>query len=168
MDSTVALFAVCSLFAIAGALGVVLERRAFYSGLGLGLTVLSVAGLFALLGAHFLAALQVLIYVGAVIVLFLFVVWFLGVYEESERPIRKRYAVLWALTVLAALGFVMVQIWQGFREVAPASVDPAFSHVRTFALRLFERYAFPLELTSLFFLIALVAAIYLSRRRPLV
>ncbi|GBC84684.1 NADH-quinone oxidoreductase subunit J [bacterium HR11] len=158
-------FVLCSLAAVGGALGVVLERRAFYSGLALALSILAVAGLFALLGATFLAALQVLIYVGAVAVIFLFVVGFLGVYTEAERGLRRRYLLVGAATTAAALGFILLQVWRALREAAPAVAPGVAGDARAFAEALFERFALPLELTSLFFLIALVAAVYLTRGR---
>ncbi len=159
-------FVLCSLAAVGGALGVVLERRAFYSGLALALSVLAVAGLLALLGATFLAALQVLIYVGAVAVIFLFVVGFLGVYTEAERRLRRRYLLVGTATTVAVLGLIVGAVGRVLRETAPAVAPGIAGDVRAFAEALFERFALPLELTSLFFLIALVAAVYLTRERP--
>jgi len=158
-------FVLCSLAAVGGALGVVLERRAFYSGLALALSVLAVAGLLALLGATFLAALQVLIYVGAIAVIFLFVVGFLGVYTEAERRLRRRYLLAGAVPTVIALGLIVMEIGRALRGTSPAATPVVAGDVRAFAEALFERFALPLELTSLFFLIALVAAVYLTRGR---
>lgn len=158
-------FVLCSLAAVGGALGVVLERRPFYAGLGLAVSVLAVAGLFALLGATFLAALQVLIYAGAVVVIFLFVVGFLGVYTEAERRVRRRYLLIGGVTTVVALGLIVLQVGRVLWRTAPVGGATVPGDVRAFAEALFERFALPLELTSLFFLIALVAAVYLTRPR---
>jgi len=157
-------FGFCAVLAIVSAFWVVLDRRAFYSGLALSVAVLSTAGLFALLDAPFLATLQVLIYAGAVIVLFLFVVWLLGIYREAELRLRRRGIIVGALLLLGLIAVWIAQIAHALQIMTPGKLADT-SNVRAFGLRLFERYAFPFELTSLFLLIALIAAIYLARRQ---
>src|SRR5690606_26833275 len=84
----VVVFAVAAAAALAGALGVVLSRNAVHAALGLVLSLFGVAVLFVDLGAHFLAAVQVIVYAGAIVVLFLFVIMLLGVDRSEDLSIE--------------------------------------------------------------------------------
>ena len=160
------LFAVCAGVGSLAAGAVVFQRRPFFSALALGVALLATAGVYYLLAAPFLAVLQVLIYAGGILALFLFVVWLAGVYGEGEPRFRVRNAVIGGATTLALLGLLGVPLWKTVRGLSGASVDAAaLGSVKTFAWRLLDRFIYPLELTSFLFLAAVLAVIHLTRGR---
>jgi NADH-quinone oxidoreductase subunit J len=165
-------FAVAGGAVLAGAVGVVASRNAVHSALMLVLTLFGVAVLFVAQEAHFLAAVQVIVYAGAIVVLFLFVIMLLGV-DEAENlrtePLggqRPAAAVigLGVLGVVLALAFVGAEV-TGERSVAGAlSVDEP--NVNLLGRSIFTDYLFAFEITSVLLVIAVVAAVVLARRTP--
>ena len=156
-------FWVMAIVAVLGGLGVILSRQPIRSVLSLVAVMLALSVIFLELSAQFVFAVQVIVYAGAVMVLFLFVVALLG--PARERP-ATRLRFQWGLAVLVALvfgGFVYAQL-QGIRFRAPDGTDlSVFGTVEQVAAGLFTTYLYPFELTSILLLVAAVGAIYLSR-----
>src|SRR2546423_3617308 len=149
--------------AVLGGVGVVAFHQPIRSVLSLVLVMLALSVLFLLLSAQFVFAVQVIVYAGAVMVLFLFVVALLG--PSRERP-ATRLRFQWGLGVLVALvfgGFVY-SLLQGiaFRTPDKTALD-VFGTVEQIRRELFTTYLYPFELTSILLLVAAVGAIYLSR-----
>ena len=164
-------FGVAGGAALAGGLGVVLSSNPVHSALMLVLTLFSVAVLFVAQDAHFLAAVQVIVYAGAIVVLFLFVIMLLGV-DRSEDLRRERLrgqrplAAVAGLAVLAAVLMLARTEWvSGAKSVAGPLGDPA-DNVTTIARSLFTRYLLAFEITSVLLVIAVVGAVVLVRRLP--
>jgi NADH-quinone oxidoreductase subunit J len=138
-------------------------RNPVTSAMFLVLTIVSLAGLFVLLHAFFLAAVQVLVYAGAVIVLFLFVIMLLDLKQEEVRHIKGAISVLGALAV-TAIGWAIVGTIREAKltpDVLPPVVDGATGALgRT----LFLKYALPFEVVSLLLLAAMIGAILLSKK----
>ena len=160
-----AIFSIFAALAVASALVVVLHRNPVYSTLSLVLTLISLAVLFVLLGAPFIAALQVLIYTGAIVVLFLFVVMLLNV--GREEPSGKRgllQKVLAGAGALALLGYVAVAYRAAYagRDLAP--LDEDFVSLHTLATQLFSEYLLTFELVGLLLLVAVIGATVLAGR----
>jgi NADH-quinone oxidoreductase subunit J len=138
-------------------------RNPVTSAMFLVLTIVSMAGLFVLLRAFFLAAVQILVYAGAVMVLFLFVIMLLDLKEEERRKIK---AVAGLLGVAAA-GCVAAAMIGAIRQsnigvgLAPATVEGSTIDL---GRRLFTYYALPFELISLVLLVAMIGAILLSKK----
>ncbi|MGZ0228691.1 MAG: NADH-quinone oxidoreductase subunit J [Acidimicrobiales bacterium] len=165
-------FVVAAIMVLAGAVGVVASRHPVHSALSLVGTLFSVAVLFVLQEAHLLAAVQVIVYTGAIVVLFLFVIMLLGVDEAEEldiepiagqRPIAIGLAA--ASAVLAIVVFaVTTDGATGARsataELLPEQVKPNINQI---AEVLFTDYVFAFELTALLLTIAVVGAVVLSR-----
>ena len=143
----------------------VFSREAIRSVLSLVLVMLSLSVLFLLLSAQFIFAVQVIVYAGAVMVLFLFVIALLGPVRE-RRSERLRFQPWFGLAFAALLGFVIYFTLSGVRFRPPdRGVDQAvFGTVQDIAAGLFTTYLYPFELTSLLLLVAAIGAIYLSRR----
>jgi NADH-quinone oxidoreductase subunit J len=162
-----AVFWIASIVALVGGLGVVLSRQAIRSVLSLVLVMLSLSVLFLLLSAQFIFAVQVIVYAGAVMVLFLFVIALLGPVREGKSQ-RLRFQSWFGLGFALILGIVIYSALSGMRFRAPdRGVDQsAFGTVQHIAAGLFTTYLYPFELTSLLLLVAAVGAIYLSRREP--
>jgi NADH-quinone oxidoreductase subunit J len=138
-------------------------RSPVTSAMFLVLTIVSMAGLFVLLQAFFLAAVQVLVYAGAVIVLFLFVIMLLDLKEEDRRHIKLSMAVLG----VAAVGLIAVLMIRTIRRsVLGYGLGQAPAEGSTLALghELFTRFALPFEVISLVLLAAIIGTVLLSRR----
>ncbi len=152
--------------AVASALVVVIARSPVHSALALMVSLVQVAALFILLGSPFLAVIQIFVYVGAVMVLFLFVIMMLDV-REVARVRFLRGGTVPTLVVLVLLGAEMLILLLG-SERFPASAaggEGAFGTdtLKELSTTLFTDYLFPFEVTSVILLVALVGAIVLAR-----
>ena len=157
------LFIVIAAAALLGGLGVIAFREPIKSVLSLVGSMLALAILFLLLSAQFVFVVQIIVYAGAVMVLFLFVVALLG-------PMRERWTTRlgkqWAIALVAAVVFFVLLITMlggiHFRTPQKANMS-VFGTVQQIGAGLFGPYLFPFELTSILLLVAAVGAIYLSR-----
>lgn len=160
-----AIFLIFALLAVASALVVVLHRNPVYSTLSLVVTLISLAVLFVLLGAPFIAALQILIYTGAIVVLFLFVVMLLNIGREEIAQHRGLLQKgLAALGALVFLGVVASALWglYGATQVGPLTEE--FVSLQGLATLLFADYLLTFELVGLLLLVAVIAATVLAGR----
>ena len=163
-----AVFWLSALVAVLGGLGVVTSREPIRSVLSLVLVMLALAVQYLLLSAQFLFAVQVIVYAGAVMVLFLFVIALLGPRRELPSQ-RLRFQVPLAIlfiALLAGAGFgVGFGLLHGVHLRTPEEANlSAFGSVQQVAVGLFTTYLYPFELTSILLLVAAVGAIYLARR----
>ena len=177
------LLAIVMALAAFSALGVVLSRQTIYSALSLVVTVVMISVLFLLLNAQFLFAVQLIIYAGAVMVLFVFIIALLNP-DREDRPALDYRAIIGIAAVAAVTILVFVTAQNGitysssgFRGQQVGAVsDPfhAFSfpvdavngagNVQTVAGQLFTTFLLPFEITSLLLLVAAIGAVYLARR----
>jgi NADH-quinone oxidoreductase subunit J len=143
-----------------------LQRNAVHSALFLIVNQFTLAVMFALLGAHFLAAVQVIVYAGAIMVLFLFVIMFLGVdrREALVEPIRGQRGLAIGLGVLL-VAVVVAAIRLGVGLSGAPGPPPSGDNVEAVGRLLFTRYVFPFEVTSILLIVAAIAAMVLARRR---
>ena len=138
------------------------SRNPVTSAMFLVLTMVSLAGLFTLLQAFFLAAVQVLVYAGAVMVLFLFVIMLLDLKVEERRKIKKAGAVLGVVTVGA---FVLIFLQSLLKsELSPAASPTLVGGTINLGKLLFRQYALPFEVVSVLLLVAMVGVILLSKK----
>ncbi|MGH9188555.1 MAG: NADH-quinone oxidoreductase subunit J family protein [Acidimicrobiales bacterium] len=162
-------FVVAAAAVLVGALGVVFASNPVHSALMLVLTLFGIAVLFVAQGGHFLAAVQVIVYAGAIVVLFLFVIMLLGV-DRSENLATEPLRGQRPLAFLAGLAtFAGVLLLAGGRWVsgAPSVAGPLSgpgSNVEKLARVLFTRYLLAFEATSILLVIAVVGAVVLTRR----
>jgi len=160
------IFYLFAVLAVGGALGVVLARQPIHGALSLLLTLLAVAGLFLLRGAEFLAAVQIILYAGGILTLFLFAIMFVS-FREAEKA--KKWTLQWpaawvlgALLILVLGAFVWHAVWgapaigMGPLNAEYGGNTQAISHV------LFAQYLIPFEVISLFLLVAMVGAIIMA------
>jgi len=153
---------------LSGALGVVSSRNPVHSALSLVLTLFGVAVLFVAQDAQFLAAVQVIVYAGAIVVLFLFVIMLIGVDREEDvraDPLRGQRPAAFALGALGLaelLGLARFHHWvTGAPSAAGAASGPG-SNVEKLARSVFTRYLLPFEVTSVLLVIAVVGAVVLA------
>jgi len=159
----VAFFAIAAI-AVASALGLVMRPNAIHGALFLVVNLGSVAALYLMLGAEFLAAAQVIVYAGAIMVLFVFAIMVLIPGKEESGPDPRRGARILALPVggllLLLLVFVVAARWNTPRgALVPNGSAAAVGRL------LFTSYLFPFELTSVLLLAAMVGVLLLARRR---
>jgi len=159
------LFLILAAIAIAAALGMLLSRNAVHSALFLVLNFVTVAILYIVLNAPFIAMVQITVYAGAIVVLFLFVIMLLG----AERLAGVRGGSLWqrvlALVLAVALLIVFgVLLLQG--DVAgPFTTQPLDGGPVGLGLRLFEAYMLPFQVTGVLLLAAIIGVVVLGHRR---
>ena len=165
------LFHLFAAILILAALGVIVARNPVYSALALVMCFITSAAIWLLIEAEFLAVVLVLVYVGAVMVLFLFVVMMLDINVEELRRGFTRFAWLGWLTALAVIAEIAGVVWArsglGLDAqrgvVLPVPAD--YSNTLALGSVLYTRYAYPFELAAVLLLVAIVAAISLTMRR---
>jgi NADH-quinone oxidoreductase subunit J len=160
------LFILFGALAIGCALAMVAQRNPLYSAISLVGVFISLACLYVMLAAPFIAAVQVIVYAGAIMVLVVFVIMLLNVEEEERRRPRLRFlvplAVGLAAILIAEVAFILVTV-QEFR-VTPATGAGDVGMTHSIGSALFTRYLLPFEITSILLLMAIVGAMTLARR----
>ena len=160
---------------IIGALGVVLNSNPVHAALSLVGTLFGIAVLFVAQEAHFLAAVQVIVYAGAIVVLFLFVLMLLGVDRAEDlsiEPLGGAQRIAAVLIGLAVLALPLVAFWStdgdvtgaGPAEDAASYIDEGTSDIAQLGESLFTTYLFAFEVTSVLLVIAVVGAVVMARK----
>ena len=160
------LFYSVACFTIISALFVVLNRNPVYSAVMLVLCFFSIATLYLLLEAYFVAVLEIIIYAGAIMVLFLFVIMLLDFGREAALPKLKKLdtALSLFLVVIIFLGILTLTMWAGgdlHQTLNPSSVGD----IKAIGKALFTDFLLPFEVASLLLLVALIGTVYLAKRR---
>lgn len=163
-------FWVAAIVAVLSGVGVVAARSPIYSALALIVTLAQLAIMFLLLDAQFLAAAQILVYAGAIMVLFLFVITLLGVeaypFLGAHLPFQRAVSVILASALLAAIIFFVGEspdwLTGGHgsfgRQLAQGNVE-------AFGAQLFTQFFFPFELTAPLLIVAMIGAVAVGKRR---
>lgn len=156
--------------AIFGALGVILVKNSVHSALLLVMTLFGVAVLFVTLEAHFIAVVQVIVYAGAIVVLFLFVIMLLGVDRttdelrtETLKGQRPAALIVGALALVELILVSRINFSVGRPSLAGSLVDDQ-SNVEQLGRSVFTQYLFAFEITSVLLVIAVVGAVLLARK----
>jgi NADH-quinone oxidoreductase subunit J len=160
------LFYFVACLTIISALFVVLNRNPVYSAVMLVLCFFSIATLYLLLEAYFVAVLEIIIYAGAIMVLFLFVIMLLDLGREAALPKLKKLdkALSLFLVIIIFLGILTLTMWPGgdlHQTLNPSSVGD----IKAVGKALFTDYLLPFEVASLLLLVALIGTVYLAKRR---
>ncbi|HEX9098409.1 MAG TPA: NADH-quinone oxidoreductase subunit J [Candidatus Dormibacteraeota bacterium] len=161
----IAIFFIAAALAVAGGFGVITFRQPMHSVLSLVVVMIALSILFLLLSAQFVFVAQIIVYAGAVMVLFLFVIALLGPAKEIGKGRLRFQPWLSALFVLAFFGLIWAML-QGIQYRQPDTTTDlnTFGTVQSIGVGLFTQYLYPFELTSILLLLAAIGAIYLSRR----
>ncbi len=166
MTAETILFWVFAIPLVATALGVIVARSPVYAAMNLVAAFFFMAGIYVLLTAHLIAFMQVLVYAGAVMVLFLFVIMLISLGDEHLFPSRK--SAMQYLGVVGALAlFSVLAAAIGRTVTAPAmrAVDASFGTVKAVGQVLFTEFLLPFEATSLLLLVAIVGAVVVAKER---
>jgi NADH-quinone oxidoreductase subunit J len=159
-----AIFFLFAAIAVIFALVVVLHRNPVVGALSLVASFFALAVMYVLLEAPFLAALQVIVYAGAIMVLFLFVIMLLNLQHVAEPATRPVQQFLGYMTG-AAFGIGIVYFLLKYAVLTSLPKGPFHADARTIGIELFQSYVFPFEMVSILLLAAIVGALYLSGRR---
>jgi NADH-quinone oxidoreductase subunit J len=162
------IFFIFAALALGSALVVVMHKSPIYSTLALVLTLFSVAVLFVLLGAPFVGVLQVLVYAGAIVVLFLFVIMLLNIQKEETSHVSLLGGQLWTAVIGAVVfvGLLVLALWRAgvlwAKAVPPLTAESV--SLKGLAAELFGTYLLPFEIVGLLLLVAVIGATVAARR----
>ncbi|MDA8278248.1 MAG: NADH-quinone oxidoreductase subunit J [Actinomycetota bacterium] len=162
-------FLAAALVVVAGGIGVISYRNPVHSALSLVMTMFGIATLFIEQNAQFLAAVQIIVYAGAIVVLFLFVIMLLGV-DRAEVFSRERIRAqrpLAAVAGVVTLGEILIlahATWATGAKAANGPIGNSSDNVFKIAQVVFSTYLLPFEATAILLVIAVLSAVYLSKR----
>lgn len=166
-------FVAASLMVLVGAIGVVTRSHPVHAAMSLVLTLFGVAVIFVSLNAHFLAVVQVIVYAGAIVVLFLFVIMLLGV-DRTENLSIEPITAQRPLAIISGLGLVGVVIgavvasrdsfWSRGGRIDPTTVESPDANIRQLARSIFTDKVFAFEVTSVLLLVAVIGTVLMARR----
>lgn len=157
------LFYLLSVISIFSVIAMIFSRHQAYNALFLAVAFTSLGGLFALLNAPFIAAVQIIIYAGAIMVLFIFVIMMIDL-RQPFPPLRKKW--VYALgTFLMAVIFIELLLVIKSLPKANQATSPDFGHPTALGKLLFSKYLYPFEITSVLIVVAIVGSLYLARRK---
>ena len=169
MEISTILFYVLATVLVASSLMVIVSRNAIHSALFLVLAFFTSGAIWMMLHAEFLAIAIVLIYVGAVMVLFLFVVMMLDINIDKMREGFWRYLPVGLIVAMVMVGEMAMVLNGAYFQLEQMPAQPAppasYSNTQDLARELFTNYAYPFEIASLILLVAMIAAVALTFRR---
>ncbi len=166
-------FVAAAVMILAGAIGVIIRPNPVHAALSLVLTLFGIAVLFVSLNAHFLAAVQVIVYAGAIVVLFLFVIMLLGVDRTEDitvepLTIQRPLAVIIGVGIAALVSAAVVSSTDILNRQGEGldltTVESPDANIRQVARSIFGDYVFAFELTSVLLLVAVVGTVLMARR----
>lgn len=164
------IFYIFATVAVASAVSVITVRNPVNSVLSLVVTFFAMSGIWMLLRAEFLSLILLLVYVGAVMTLFLFVVMMLNIDVESRKGSFVRYLPLGIIIVLLLVGLMIIAVgptYFGVSQMPVPAAEPAnYSNLQAVGNLLFTEYAYPFEIAGVLLLAAIIAAITLTHRKP--
>lgn len=162
------LFIAFSVMAVLGAVGLVLFRHPMQGAMSLVVTMISLAGLFALLSAKLIFVLQLIVYAGAIMSLILFIIMFLNIQTEDLPEENGRlYYLLGGIVVLIPVASFLVKIIKSMPGSEATIVGNGFGGVKEVGLVLFQDWLLPFEIVSILLLVSLVGAVVLAGKRRL-
>jgi NADH-quinone oxidoreductase subunit J len=161
-------FILASVMVLAGAVGVIVSANPVHAALSLVLTLFGVAVHFVALGAHFLAAVQIIVYAGAIVVLFLFVIMLLGVDKTEDLsiepfPIQRPAAILIGAATAGLVIAAVVRARDTLQTGAPLPSDND-ENVMALARNLFQDHVFAFEFTSVLLIVAVAGTVIMTRK----
>jgi NADH-quinone oxidoreductase subunit J len=170
----IAVFVACGLIALLSAIGTIVVRSPIRAAMCLLTHILTLSGLFLSLHAHLLAALQVIVYAGAVVVLFVFVIMLIGAAVPEQKTTRGLVIKSVAASLMGVLTLAVASVFASFSPEKPLidGCDPTlgaecgqFGGVTGFAHHLFDQAVVPFELVSILLTVAIIGAIAVARGR---
>jgi NADH-quinone oxidoreductase subunit J len=165
------LFYTFAVIAVVTAILVITQRNVVHSAVALAGTLLAVAGIFLTLHAEFLAGVQVIVYVGGILVLFVFVIMLIALERSlTERQFHRqgRIALVTSFILIAELTYGLLRGKDAFPPIPTEAAPPGFSltqNTRLVGEALYQNYLLPFEIASILLLVAIVGAVALAKRK---
>ena len=164
MTAPLIVFFVLAALAVVGAVSLILQKHPIHSALSLIVVMVALAGLYLLLGAEFVAAVQIIVYGGAIMVLFVFVIMLLNDGEEERTNFSKLATLAGIPLAVAIAGFIAAAEAQASGALPVATANATLSSTKTISMLIFTEFVYPFELTSFLILVAILGAIVLAQR----
>ena len=165
MTAPLVIFFILAGIAVLGAISLILQRHPIHSALSLIVVMVSLAGLYLLMGAEFVAAVQIIVYGGAIMVLFIFVIMLLNAGEEERTNLSRLAFYAGIPLAVAVTGLIAAAIVSSKAAAAlPAAAPATLTSTKTLSNLLFTEFVYPFELTSFLILVAILGAIVLAQR----
>lgn len=165
MTPQLGIFCVLAGLSVLGALSLIFQKHPIHSALSLIVVMVSLAGLYLLMGAEFVAAVQIIVYSGAIMVLFIFVIMLLNAGVEERTNFSKLAGTAGIPLTVALAGFLSAAIARSGETVQAAAQTGAVASTRSISTMLFKEFVYPFELTSFLILVAILGAIVLAAHR---
>lgn len=160
-------FAILSILTLFGALGTILSKNPVHSVIYLIVTFFSISAHYILLNAQFLAAVNIIVYAGAIMVLFLFVIMFLNLRQETDEMKNNKIVMVAVVTAFIIGGILVLFLRKSPKEpFNPAAYNSQTGMVEVLGQSLYGEYLLPFELISVLFLVAMAGAVMLAKREP--
>ncbi|MFT6880752.1 MAG: NADH-quinone oxidoreductase subunit J [Algoriphagus sp.] len=159
-------FYVVSVITLFGALGTIMSKNPIHSIIYLILTFFSLSAHYILLNAQFLAVVNIIVYAGAIMVLFLFVVMFLNIKEDGTSELNNDKVMIAATLVAGTIGLILIATVRmvDIPRTNPANFQIKTGFIETLGTLLYSKYLLPFELISILFLVAMTGAVLLGKR----
>jgi NADH-quinone oxidoreductase subunit J len=164
MSAPLIVFFVLAGLAVIGAINLILQKHPIHSALSLIVVMVALAGLYLLLGAEFVAAVQIIVYGGAIMVLFVFVIMLLNAGIEEHTSISKMAGPPGMLLVIALAGFVAAPLVRSTDAVQSTPQTGQIASTLGISNMIFKDFVYPFELTSFLILVAVLGATVLAQR----
>jgi NADH-quinone oxidoreductase subunit J len=164
MNAPLVVFFFLAAIAVLGAISLILQRHPIHSALSLIVVMVALAGLYLLMGAEFVAAVQIIVYGGAIMVLFVFVIMLLNAGVEERTNMSKMAGWAGLPLAIALMGFLAAAVARSTDRVQAVAQSGATAPTKVVAGLLFQEFVYPFELTSFLILVAIIGAIVLAQR----
>ena len=164
MSAPLVIFFVLAAIAVLGAISLILQRHPIHSALSLIVVMIALAGLYLLMGAEFVAAVQIIVYGGAIMVLFIFVIMLLNAGEEERTNVSRLAFYAGIPLAVAVTGLIAAAIVSSNTTATLGTTSGALTSTKTLSNLLFTEFVYPFELTSFLILVAILGAIVLAQR----
>jgi NADH-quinone oxidoreductase subunit J len=164
MNAPLVVFFFLAAIAILGAISLIFQRHPIHSALSLIVVMVALAGLYLLMGAEFVAAVQIIVYGGAIMVLFVFVIMLLNAGVEERTNMSKMAGWAGLPLAIALMGFLAAAVARSTDRVQAVAQSGAPVPTKVVAGLLFQEFVYPFELTSFLILVAIIGAIVLAQR----
>ena len=159
-------FIAFGIMSISGAITMITVKEPMYATLGLLISILSVGGLFALLNASFLFMVQIIVYAGAVLTLFLFLLMFLNIKSEDLPDEPKKYLLITLGAVfMIPINLLIFKALSDLPNIKMELVDSDFGTIKALGMQLYTKWLLPFELISILLLVALIGVIVLVKQK---
>jgi len=164
MSPQLLIFFLLAALSVIGALSLILQKHPIHSALSLIVVMVALAGLYLLMGAEFVAAVQIIVYGGAIMVLFVFVIMLLNAGEEEHTDFSKIAKYGGLPLALALTGLLATAMVRHGGAVANAANSDSLASTTSISMLLFSTFVYPFELTSFLILVAIMGALVLAQR----